>query len=152
MGLDFSHVVCQMAITVFALLPAWCYEDYWMSVQCFQHRSLIGVIIVAHFECLMYSTLVPGNRHIFIYHVIISLPVVLKFGSCSNIENLMCYGLFNKPEGISLASSRRYARAFHTVARTDFIWKLKFLNGFRDSYWNLTWRRKCLNVFSPLWF
>lgn len=89
----------------------------------FQHRSLPGVVIVLHFECPMYSILVLGNRHIFIFicHVIFSLPDVLKFQSCSNMENLMCYWLFSKPEGVSLFGSQSNARDFHIVSRIVFI-------------------------------
>lgn len=93
-----------------------------MSVR-LQHTSLTGVVIVPHFQYPVYSILVLGNRHIFIfsYHSIFSLTDVLKFQSCSNIENPLCYWLFNKPEGVSLFSSQRNARDFHTVARIVFI-------------------------------
>lgn len=71
----------------------------------------------------MYGLLVLDNRHIFIFicHVIFSLPDVLKFQSCSNVENLMCYWLINKPEDVSLFGSQSNAGNFHMVSRIVFI-------------------------------
>lgn len=85
--------------------------------------KLPGALIVPRFEYPMYSILVLANRHLFIFicHVIYSLPDVLKFQSCINMENLMYQWLFNKPEGVSLIGSQSNARGLHTVARIVFI-------------------------------
>lgn len=121
LAINFSHLsngnscICPLAWWVLWRLTGVCGA----VLQC---ASLPGVVIVPHFEYSMYSLQVLGNRHIsiFICHVIFFLLDVLKFQSCNNMENLMCYWLFNKLEDVSLFASQSNARDFHIIARIVF--------------------------------